>query len=75
VRKGIVRRAKNWSTRIFRVGFQISPTNQRFRFPGMDYRIRHNKAELDSTGYMEIGPGRYTGSHWQDGFIFVWEDM
>jgi hypothetical protein len=41
---------------------------------GMDYRLRHSKAELDSTGYMEIGPGKYTGSHWQDGFVFVWED-
>jgi hypothetical protein len=40
----------------------------------MDYQLRHNKAELDSTGYMEIGPGKYTGSHWQEGFAFVWED-
>ena len=23
---------------------------------------------------MEIGPGRYSGKHWQDGFVFVWED-
>ncbi len=29
---------------------------------------------MDSTGYMEIGPGRYAGTHWQDGFLFVWED-
>ena len=40
----------------------------------MDYEIRRNKAELDSTGYMEIGPGKYSGKHWQEGFIFVWED-
>jgi hypothetical protein len=40
----------------------------------MDYQFRRNKAELDSTGYMEIGPGKYTGSHWQDGFVFIWED-
>jgi len=40
----------------------------------MDYLIRRNKGELDSTGYMEIGPGRYSGKHWQDGFLFVWED-
>jgi hypothetical protein len=40
----------------------------------MDYVIRHRKSELDSTGYMEIGPGRYSGAHWQDGFLFVWED-
>lgn len=40
----------------------------------MDYRIRHNREELDSTGYMEIGPGKYTGAHWQDGFAFVGGD-
>jgi hypothetical protein len=40
----------------------------------MDYAIRRNPRELDSTGYMEIGPGRYAGKHWQDGFVFVWED-
>lgn len=40
----------------------------------MDYRIRRTKTELDSTGYLEIGPGRYSGAHWQDGFLFVWED-
>ena len=40
----------------------------------MDYRIRREKTELDSTGYMEIGPGKYSGTHWQDGFLFVWED-
>ncbi len=40
----------------------------------MDYEIRRNKAELDSTGYMEIGPGKYSGKHWQEGFLFVWED-
>jgi hypothetical protein len=40
----------------------------------MDYEIRRNKNELDSTGYMEIGPGKYSGEHWQDGFLFIWED-
>lgn len=40
----------------------------------MDYEIRRKKSELDSTGYMEIGPGKYSGKHWQDGFLFVWED-
>ena len=23
---------------------------------------------------MEIGPGKYSGVHWQKGFLFVWED-
>ncbi|MDH5178185.1 MAG: hypothetical protein OEZ39_00840 [Gammaproteobacteria bacterium] len=40
----------------------------------MDYQIRRKKSELDSTGYMEIGPGKYAGKHWQEGFLFVWED-
>jgi hypothetical protein len=40
----------------------------------MDYRIYRNKNELESTGYIEIGPGKYTGAHWQEGFLFVWED-
>jgi hypothetical protein len=40
----------------------------------VDYAIRHRSSDLDSTGYMEIGPGRYDGKHWQDGFLFVRED-
>jgi hypothetical protein len=40
----------------------------------MDYTIYRKKDGLGSTGYMEIGPGKYSGKHWQDGFIFVWED-
>jgi hypothetical protein len=40
----------------------------------VDYRIRRTKSELESTGYIEIGPGRYSGNHWQSGFLFVWED-
>ena len=38
----------------------------------MNFQIKRNKSELDSTGYMEIGPGKYAGDHWQEGFIFVW---
>ncbi len=40
----------------------------------MDYEIRRKKSDLDSTGYMEIGPGKYSGKHWQDGFLFVCEN-
>jgi len=29
----------------------------------MDYRIRRRKAERDSTGYVEIVPGKYSGKH------------
>lgn len=39
-----------------------------------DYAVRRSTAGLDSTGFMEIGPGRYSGVHWQDGFVFVWEN-
>ncbi|MGE0761397.1 MAG: hypothetical protein AB7O38_30565 [Pirellulaceae bacterium] len=39
----------------------------------MDYEIRRQADELDSTDYVEIGPGRYNGQHWQKGFIFIWE--
>jgi hypothetical protein len=40
----------------------------------MDYLIRRKATGLDSTAYMEIGPGRYSGKHWQEGFLFVGED-
>ncbi len=40
----------------------------------MDYLVRTDKDKLDSTGYMEIGLGKYSGQHWQTGFIFIWED-
>ncbi len=40
----------------------------------MDYLIRRDTSELDSTGYVEVGPGRYARKHWQPGFLFVWED-
>jgi hypothetical protein len=39
-----------------------------------DYAIYRDPKELESTGFMEIGPGKYSGKHWQPGFIFVWED-
>lgn len=40
----------------------------------MDYRVRRERRNLNSTSYIEIGPGKYSGKHWQDGFLFVWED-
>jgi hypothetical protein len=40
----------------------------------VDYRIRREKSEPDSTGYMEVGRGKYSGRHWQEGFLFIWED-
>jgi hypothetical protein len=40
----------------------------------MDCRIRREKTELDSTAYVEIGPGKYSGRHWQPGFLFVSEE-
>ncbi len=40
----------------------------------MDYRLRHRKEELVSTNFLEIGPGKYVGAHWQEGFLFVWDE-
>lgn len=40
----------------------------------MDYRIRQSSEELESTGFIEIGPGKFNGKHWNKGFIFIWED-
>jgi len=37
----------------------------------MKYAIHREIGQLNSTGYIEIGPGRYSGKHWQSGFIFV----
>ena len=37
------------------------------------YRIYHRKDELDSTIYMEIGPGTYSGKPWQEGSLFIGE--
>ena len=40
----------------------------------MDYRIRRTPEELESTGFMEICPRKFSGTHWQRGCLFVWED-
>ena len=40
----------------------------------MDYRIRRSGSELDSTGYVEITPGKFTGARWRDGSLFIPED-
>ena len=40
----------------------------------MDYTVHRDPKSLSSTGYMEIGPGKYSGQHWQKGFLFVRED-
>ena len=40
----------------------------------VDYTVYRRTADLESTGYVEIGPGRHAGRHWQDGFLFVWAD-
>ncbi|MBM4394662.1 MAG: hypothetical protein FJ087_03105 [Deltaproteobacteria bacterium] len=38
-----------------------------------DWGVRRTPGELDSTAYIEIGPGRYSGKHWQAGFVFIGE--
>lgn len=40
----------------------------------MDYRVRREPSDLESTAFIEIGPGKYAGKHWQSGFLFVSED-
>lgn len=40
----------------------------------IDYTIYRKAESLEGTGYFEIGPGRYSGKHWQEGFVFIWED-
>lgn len=40
----------------------------------MDYKLYRDPGGLESTGYMEIGPGKYAGAHWQAGFVFIWGD-
>lgn len=40
----------------------------------MDFRLHRGKSLLSDTCYIEIGPGKYSGKHWQEGFVFVDED-
>jgi len=40
----------------------------------VDFVVRQDPETLGSTGYVEIGPGRFSGRHWQQGSIFIWED-
>ena len=40
----------------------------------MDYRICKKTSELKGNGYIEIGPGKFSGKHWQDGFLFIREE-
>lgn len=42
---------------------------------GSDFTIRRYKIELKGTGYYQISPGKYQGLHWQDGSVFVNEDV
>ncbi|HTF90751.1 MAG TPA: hypothetical protein VK843_20190 [Planctomycetota bacterium] len=40
----------------------------------MDYRIYRSRAELDSTNYVEVGAGKYSQKHWQEGCLFIEEE-
>jgi hypothetical protein len=40
----------------------------------MDFVVRQEPESLGSTGFVEVCPGRYSGRHWQQGCIFIWED-
>jgi len=34
----------------------------------------HRERDFDGTAYVEIGPGTYSGKHWQPGYLFIDED-
>lgn len=40
----------------------------------MEFRLHRDKSLLSDTCFIEIGPGKYSGNHWQEGFVFVDED-
>ena len=40
----------------------------------MDYNIYTVTNKPDTTALIEIGPGKYSGNHWRDDFIFVSEN-
>lgn len=40
----------------------------------MEFIVYRDPTILESSAYMEIGAGKYSGKHWQDGFIFVSDD-
>lgn len=63
---GLLRTRIEWSA-------ESTPMDDQTK-PRIDFQLKHSQAELDSTGYMELGPGKYDGSHWQAGFVFVWSD-
>lgn len=39
----------------------------------MRFSVHYSK-DFEGTDYIEIGPGNYDRKHWQEGFVFVWED-
>jgi hypothetical protein len=39
----------------------------------MDFRV-HGTKDFEGSCYMEVGPGRWSGGHWQPGFLFIDED-
>ena len=39
----------------------------------MSFDVHHSK-DFEGTAFVEIGPGKYTGKHWQPGFLFIDED-
>ncbi|HTF90752.1 MAG TPA: acetyl-CoA hydrolase/transferase C-terminal domain-containing protein [Planctomycetota bacterium] len=41
---------------------------------GQDYRIYRSKAEFSSSAFIEIGAGKFSGEHWQEGCLFIEEE-
>ena len=40
----------------------------------MDFAVHRDPKALQSTCYIEIGPGPHVGGHWKEGFWFVADD-
>jgi len=38
------------------------------------YAVYRHKSEFKGTDMMEIGPGKFSGTYWVEGFVFVYED-
>jgi hypothetical protein len=70
----VIRLLHRQSREISRLAGEVRRLTTIVRHSRVDYRIHRDQANLEGTGYMEIGPGKYSGKHWQNGFVFVWGD-
>ena len=38
----------------------------------MQYQV-HRVKDFEGTDWVEVGPGKYDGKHWQPGYLYIWE--